>query len=57
MTVLMSLYPQQIPLTNPDKTLKGSLLGSWETVGENPQAEAELRQAVKWEVTDGETSI
>ena len=47
MTVLMSNYPQQISVTNPDKTLFGSLLGTGETGGENPQTETELRQAVK----------
>ena len=57
MTVLMCNDSQQTPIPHTDETLEGPLVGAGETVGEHPQTEAELGQAVKREVPEGETSI
>ena len=55
--MLLSEDPQQIFVPNSHQTLNGPLPGTGETVGEHPEAEAELLEVVKRQVADGESSI
>ena len=55
--MLLSQDPQQMFVPNSHQTLNGPLPRIGETVGEHPQAEAELLEVVKRQVADGQTSI